>query len=272
MKNIHLVTGLALGLGLVGCVTSGDVATNNKENYFDPTNVKTVDSGAVATVPPHLENIQRELDVTRGRLEEASHRIQALEADNKRLTDELAAAKNPPPPPPPAASVATAPIPVAEDLPKKTGAPLLWELAQKDIQAGRFKEALVPLEELLKTYPKDPHAFYAALGVPMLQYHLENYKEAALNFNQIIDKYPKNSETGIAWFGQGASFAKMGQKDDAKLFYEEAAKRYPKSKVATEAKIFLAKKTNLAPKDLFTTFPDWDAKAPKTGPVKGGRP
>lgn len=259
-----------LSLALVSaCVTSTDIAGGEgDDDYVDPTNVTTVNPNA-GTHPvtgqampaqgAENENLQRDYDVLKGKLEESEWKARNLEAENKRLAEELAKAKAPPPAPSPVPS----PIPVTGDLPNKTGAPLLWDLAQKDLKRGRFKEALVPLEEILKSYPKDAHAPFAMLAVPMVQYRLENFKEAALGFNQVIDRYPKRQETAIAWFGQGAAFFRLNQRDDSKLFYGETSKRYPKSEAAIQAKKYLARKKGGAPKDLFSVFPEWDAKVPK---------
>ena len=247
---------------LSACVTSGDVAQDKV--YDDPTGVKTVDGPAIVTTGkplPMNDQTQRELDVTRGRLEELEHRAAQLEAENKRLADENAQLKAPPP------AVVAAPVPtggadvVVVD-PKKSGAPLLWELGLRDIEGGQFQEAIASFEELVKTYPKDSRVYYAALGLAMSQYALGNFKEAALNFNQLVDKYPKRNETSIAWYGQGASFLRMNQSEDARLFFEEAAKRFPKTKAGKAAKSASEKRRLQAPpKNLFIAFPDWSERA-----------
>lgn len=262
----YAIFGSLVLLNLVSCVTSTELA--QKDNYVDPTNVATVEVPNPALQTKSTEAIEREYDTLKGRLEETEFKARQLEEENKKLAEELAKAKAPP-------AVVTPTTAVSNDHPanallndsaekgnKKTGAPLLWELATKDIKEGHYKESLSPLGELVKTYPKDPSAFFAMLAMPMIHYRIENYKEAALEFNQLIDKYPKRSETSIAWFGQGAAFFKLGQKEDSRLFYEETAKRFPKSDAAAAAKKYMATRKGGAPKDLFLTFPHWSAKSP----------
>lgn len=266
-RNFYFSAATTIFLG--ACVTSRDIA--DRQDYVDPTNVMTVEAGgnpgepktvANPTNPAQSEEALREIDVVKGRWEEAQHRASTLEAENQQLKDEIAKLKTPPPPPPaPTESTAAVPAPLENSPTKKSGAPFLWESGNKDLKAGESKSALVAFEEIVKTYPKDPRAYYAALAIPMVQYRMENYKEAALGFNQIIDKYPKRSETAYAWFGQGAAFFKLNQKDDSKLFYEEVGKRFPKSDAAATAKKFAARKGGGAPRDLFIQFPTWNEKA-----------
>lgn len=248
-------------VSLASCVTSSQLA--QKDTYVDPTNVRTVDAPAASA---NNDAISRELDIVRGQLEDAQHQVQLLETENRRLGEELAKAKAPPP----AAPAASAGVPPAlgSDGPaagsQKTGAPLLWELAQKDLADGRSKEALGAFQEILSSYPKDARVLHSSLAAAMLQYRLENYKDAALAFNQFIDKNPRRTEAAIAWFGQGAAFNRMGQREDAKLFYEETVKRFPKSEAAAEAKRFMGRRgTAGAPKDLFSVFPKWAERAPR---------
>jgi tol-pal system protein YbgF len=282
---------------LGACRTSGDIATGRDDRYVDPTNVQTIDTPPSATagmapVPGSPDQLQAELAVARGDLENVKYasaqeeaqlraRIAELEAANQRLIQENsqlhggapaepnAAASNAAStgvmspvvtPAPGSASTHQKPIEVHGAMPEKSGAPLLWELAQSDLKAGRYEKALSPLGELAKTYPKDPLALYALLGAGMAQYHLKQYSDAAVTFNQVIDKFPKKKETGIAWFGQGAAFVALKQNDDAKVLLQEVARRYPNSTEASAAKRMLKHKEK-APSDLFAIFPSWDKKA-----------
>jgi tol-pal system protein YbgF len=281
---------------LNACRTSGDIASGRDDRYVDPTNVQTIDTPpsaapGAATAQTSPEQLQTELAVARGDLENAKYastqeetqlraRIAELEGENQRLNQELhggaptdgsstpntaasTGVMSPVVTPAPGATSSSTrqkPIEVHGAMPEKSGAPLLWELAQNDLKAGRYDKALSPLSELAKTYPKDPLALYALLGAGMAQYRLKQYSDAAVTFNQVIDKFPKKKETGIAWFGQGAAFVALKQSDDAKVLLEEVARRYPNSTEANAAKRMLKHKEK-APSDLFAIFPTWDKKA-----------
>ena len=237
---------------IAGCRTSGELAASRADD--DPTNVKTVEAPETQpSAAPTLENLQQELDIARGNLENTQAqakqdkekleaRITELETQNKSLQDEMAKLKT---------SAPAKPIAVDGALPNgKSGAPLLWELAANDLKAGRFDKAISPLEELVKTYPKDKLAFQALFQLGLTQYRLTRYSDSALTFNQVIDRFPKKKETALAWLGQASSFAQMKQLEDAKLIFEELAKRYPNSPEAATAKK-IAKKKEKVPADLF---------------------
>ena len=285
LRPISLLN-FAVVLGLSACVTSGDLASgrDNGDNYEDPTEVQTLDAaptGEVATPTTaekpapapraapsaprseeaapvgNVESLRRENAVLSGQVEESRFRVTQLESENAKLKEELEKAKNAVPPP---AAVPPALANTGESA-GRTGAPLLWELARKDIAANRFKEAITPLEEILKSYPDDEHVPLATLALGMAHYNLEQYKDAALAFNKVIDRHPKTPGAAVAWFGQGACFFKLNQKDDSKLFYQEVLRRFPKSPAAKQASKWLEKKKGGAPGNLFAAFPDWAGKA-----------
>jgi TolA-binding protein len=278
---------VAVILGLSACVTSGDLASGREsgDNYEDPTEVQTLDaaptsdsatttaekttpaprvapsnprSEEAAPVVGNVDSLRRENAVLSGQVEESRFRVTQLESENAKLKEELEKAKTAVPPP---AAVVPPALANTGESAGRTGAPLLWELARKDIAANRFKEALTPLEEILKSYPDDDHVPLATLALGMAHYNLEQYKEAALAFNKVIDRHPKTSGAAIAWFGQGACFFKLNQKDDSKLFYQEVLRRFPKSPAAKQASKWLEKKKGGAPGNLFAAFPDWAGKA-----------
>ncbi len=249
-------------LSLGACKTSGDVSSRRDS---DPSGVKTVESDTRDGEPQAgHDNLKARIAILEGQIEDVLHnsnreqealkaKIAELEDENTKLKTKLASGGVP----------AQEPVTVQGELPSdKTGAPLLWELAMKDLRSGQYQGALSPLSELIKQYPKDKRAFEAAVTLAMTQYELAKYKEAALTFNQIIDTHAKNPFLSIAWFGQGAAYARIDSKDDALLFFEQVTTKYPKSAEAKEVKKILAQQTKKSkalkvPTSLFSAFPHW---------------
>jgi len=257
-RSLACVLGSALFV-LPACKTTRELHGQTRDDS-DPTNVVTETEQAPAAVPGatagRLDDVQRELTVTQGELENVrvlsqrekealNARITGLEAENAVLKADLEKLKNP------AQSVEPAP-----EVHKKTAA-TLWESARRGLKEGKVQDSLAPLLDLAKRFPKDARAPVALVLAGMAHYRLGEPKDAAVVFNQAIDKFPKRKETGLAWFGQAASLGKMGNDEDARLFFEEVLKRYPKSTEAREARRLLGKKKAKMPADLFAVFSPW---------------
>ncbi len=241
---------ISLLLIVTGCKTSGQLA-RSKNTYQEPVSIKTVENSS-QTNSASDENLVREYEMLKGELEnqrfkteseksQLELKIKDLETKNKSLVEEIQKLR----------SGQTQPIiDAGTQIPAgKSGAPLLWELALKDLNAGQFEKAVTPLSELIKNYPKDAKTFSATLALAAAHFQLSHYDESVLLFNQAIDKYPKKSDLAFAWFGQGVAFAQMKRAEDSKLFFEELVRRYPKSNEAKLAQKILNKKEKV-PSDL----------------------
>lgn len=248
-----------LVLGISACKTSGDLRSRNHA-YKDPIVTEENPNINSAQSPQAVDELERELAVTRGKLAEndelfrrekltLEERIHALEAQNQNLIEQLAQIQS---------STPTANQGSIENSTSSGSFQLLWNKALEDISQQQFASAESLFEEMIKNNPKSNRIFYASLGLAFSQYAQQNYKAAALSFNDIIDKFPKQKKLSLAWFGQGASFDQMGQFKDSRLFYNECSRSAPQSKEAKIALLILSKKAK-APKDLFATFPSWNS-------------
>ena len=259
---------LFLLVGVASCKTSGDVRTKGKDSNLplDPSGVKTLEGppseveGATVRREPvqqmSAEALERQLEVTRGELEELRVQIEKErqewqlrnvenETERKKLQDALAQRSVP---------SASAPEPSSSD---KNTATILWKQGIEFVQKKQDNEALVSLKSLLSNYPKSNHVWGANLVAGMIEYRLTNFKAAAIHFNQAIDMGAKRSVgPSLAWYFQGLAFLRMKKKEDASLFLGELDRRFPKTLVNTKAKKILAGKAK-APSDLFVDIPNW---------------
>jgi len=204
---------------------------------------------------PNSDELERELALTRGRLDEVETlRAQEKEvyetkiAELEKLNAELIAQR---------AAAPSAKSSFEQNAPsKKDGFKLLWDQAIAQSRKNNFKAAEALFNEIIKQYPTKDGTSWAIIGLAFSKYSLEDFKGAALNFNEILDKYPKHKRRSLASFGLGVSFAMMKQNKDAKLFFEDAISIAPRSAHGQLAKDILAKKKKL-PTNLFATFPAW---------------
>jgi TolA-binding protein len=269
MKSLNFAV-CSLILSTAACKTSGDLKGGDG-GYDDPTQVQTIEApdevgeGAEsAPVPRNVENLRRQLEISRGELENLRYASQQeiqqlrmqngqLSEDNRKLSEEILKYRS--------GQQAAAPGPAA-GTGGAQGAELLWKTGVQHLNQGKIQEGLSTFQSLITSYPKDRHVFGATLLSGMAQYRLGDHKAAALTFNQAIDRAPaKGVAPAVAWFGQGAAFTKLGQSDDAKLFFEETVRRYPQSQAAVLARPILARKAK-APDDLFKVFPRWPTYVP----------
>lgn len=254
--------------GVGACKTSGDIRVSGKDSNLplDPTGIRTLDGppseveGASvrreAVQPMSAEALERQLEVTRGELEELRVQIEKErqewqlrntenEAERKKLQEALAQRGGP-----------TATVPEATSGDKNT-ATVLWKQGIEFVQKKQDNEALISLKSLLANYPKSEHIWGANLVAGMVEYRLTNYKAAAIHFNQAIDMSAKRSVgPSLAWYFQGLAFLKMKKKEDASLFLGELDRRFNKTAVNAKAKRILAG-TKKAPADLFVDVPNW---------------
>lgn len=254
-------------LSLGGCKTSQEVA-RNRQVYQDPTQVKTV--GDIDSEAPVVTQLRRDLDVTRGEIENLQFQhqkeieglqlqIQNLNSEKEKLVAELTkvsssstsvSSSSP-------QSVSSSHEPISSS--ESTGAESLWALAMSDLNALNYESSLKLFEDFGRLYSKNSRAPYSVLAVGLIKYKLGHFREAALSFNQVIDMAPKQNFSALAWLGQGASFGQLKQNEDAKLFLNEVKIRFPKSAEAILADQIL-KKTRKIPEDLMTRFPAWAGK------------
>jgi tol-pal system protein YbgF len=227
----------------LSCKTSGDLAA--ERDGQDPGEIRTLPTpvGSVEQAPVVNEDSAREMEVLRGKLQEMEYlhqtekaqletKVAQLEAEKKAFAEEIDVLKGG------GSSEAT------------KGGDLLWETAQKDLQAKNYAKAVTTFKDFIENFPKDPRAEEALILKAQAEYSAEEFKEALVSFGLYLDKYPKGKQGAMAWLGQGVALIRMKQKKDAKLFLEQCVSLYPKSHEARLAKKLL-KEPRLVPATLF---------------------
>lgn len=87
----------------------------------------------------------------------------------------------------------------------------LWDSGQRNMQAGKYQEAIDSYETLVKDYPSSPRApkvlfeigkLYQGKGVKNIS-ETESMKKAVEYYNRIFKEYPKSAEAPGALFMVG---------------------------------------------------------------------
>ncbi|MEO5667397.1 MAG: hypothetical protein ABIR96_04995 [Bdellovibrionota bacterium] len=260
---------LLLMTSLSACKTSGDVKGGKDPRInTDPTGIQTLDAApskggtpdaiATSTANKSAAELERQLEVTQGELENLRFQIEKErqewqlrnvenETEKKKLQEALSNRAQP----------------AAPGVAEKSGdsdkgtAEALWKQSVESIEKKADAEALVSLKSILSNYPKSKHVWGATLTSGMVEYRMKNYKGAAIHFNQAIDLSSKRSVgPSLAWYFQGLSFHKLGKKEDASLFFGELDRRFNKTPINAKARKIVAGRAK-APSDLFADIPNW---------------
>ncbi len=229
---------------LFSCKTSGDLRAEKEGGAVadrgeirtvprrsqEPTAAPTQARPAVA--PTMNEELAREIEILKGRLQEKDYlyqqekaqleaRIQSQEQEKMRMMEEIQILKG------------NAPVLAAQS------GDLLWETIRSDLNERKYAQAVTTLKEFLENFPSDSRVEEALILKGQCEYANEDFKSAMVSFSNYLDKYPKGESRAMAWLGQGVSLIRMKQKKDAVLFLEQCVSLYPKSKEAKLARRML---------------------------------
>lgn len=227
---------------------------------------------ALADTRANVQQIQRDLDTLKEKVEEVRHqldrqigqstreggqRIRDLEARIARLGEELKAqgallktreeelktlldqAKAAPGSPDSRASGESA---GSSDIAKEK-ASAESEAVRKDyeeawrlVERKNYKAAIARFKEFLKKHPQSEYADNAQYWIGESHYALREFDQAILEFDVVRRRYPKGDKVPAALLKQGFAFAELGDKVDARLILQELVDRYPQSPEAGKAK------------------------------------
>ena len=115
-----------------------------------------------------------------------------------------------------------------------------YKLAKKFHDQKKYDEA----EKYYQTIVGVPSKWYderARFLLGSVYYDMGKYKEAIVTLQDFIDKYPKSKSVPPAILIQGESFTVLKQNSNAEVFYKDLVARFPKSKEAVQAKSKLKK-------------------------------
>jgi tol-pal system protein YbgF len=198
-----------------------------------------------------LEEMNEEIRILSGRLDEIEHRLQqeqrkAQESEKKRKEklDQLAqrtdrnseqirgmeqylnleSTKKP---------VAVAAPGVSAKKPPSEEE--VYRSAKQAFDQGDSEAARRRFQEFIKRYPKSKNADNAQFWIGEIYYREKWYEKAILEYQNVIENYPKGNKVPAALLKQGLAFSNIGDSANAKLILEELNRKYPKSNEARVA-------------------------------------
>lgn len=232
--------------------------------------VTTTDTTPGATAEPEsgnywqlysqLQQLQQEVALLRGTVEEQTHLIEKLQGDMRsRYTDldqrlqqqQQEQLKQPATSATPLATEAATPSASTLEDEKKA-----YLAAYDTFRTGGPDKAIVPMQAFVKKYPDSsltPGAYYW-LGEFYLNARKPDPVNARKQFDTVLTKYPDNAKAPAALYKIASILDLQGKPDETRQKMLELVKRYPKSPEASLADTWL-KALQAAQKPAATTKP-----------------
>lgn len=199
------------------------------------------ESGNYWQLYSQLQQLQQEVALLRGTVEEQTHLIERLQNDlrtrytdlDQRLLQQQEQQK--------------LPVAAATTDPQATPASTLEDekkayLAAYDtFRKGGPDKAIAPMQAFVKTYPDSsltPGAYYW-LGEFYLNATKPDLAKARQQFDTVLTRYPDNAKAPAALYKIASILDLQGKPDEAGKKMQELVKRYPKSPEASLAETWL---------------------------------
>ncbi len=177
--------------------------------------------GLVNELLAQVEQLQQEVAMLRGKVEEQAIRQQMLEQSqqdryldlDRRLTQ--LSTQSP--------ATAAGPVAAAAPLPPASDA---YRDAMELVRAKKFNDAAKAFDEFTVNYPDDAlvaNAMYWAGEVYLIDNKLELASE---RFSKVVETYPKHSKTADATYKLGVTLDRQGKKDEARKVLSQVISQY----------------------------------------------
>jgi tol-pal system protein YbgF len=128
----------------------------------------------------------------------------------------------------PAASTA----PAGEAAAAPAGEKERYAAARAAFEQGDFAKARGLFEKLLADFPDSPQANSAQFWVGETYYREKWFEKAILEYQKVVEKYPKGNKLPAALLKQGFAFSNLGDNANARLILESLIQKYPDSSEA----------------------------------------
>ena len=178
-----------------------------------------------ANVGADLEEMRREVELLRGKLEESEFKNAKLEQDLKLYKEDV--------------ELRFAGGGSREELPQEANALLAYaneKIAQKD-----FRNARRALERFTTGFPEDRRVDDVLYLLAETFFLEGQWVSAIFEYQKILKRFPKSAKKADATFRIGESFFNLGKCKEAQVFFEAVRKSYAGSPRSGEAKGFLTK-------------------------------
>lgn len=236
------------------------VVTSSATTETMPGATAEPESGNYWQLYSQLQQLQQEVALLRGTVEEQTHLIEKLQGDMRsRYTDldqrlqqqQQEQLRQPAASATSLATEAATPLASTQEDEKKA-----YLAAYDTFRTGGPDKAIAPMQAFVKKYPDSsltPGAYYW-LGEFYLNARKPDPVNARKQFDTVLTKYPDNAKAPAALYKIASILDLQGKPDETRQKMQELVKRYPKSPEASLADTWL-KALQAAQKPATTTRP-----------------
>jgi len=130
------------------------------------------------------------------------------------------------------AKPAASPAPAGEAAAAPAGEKERYAAARAAFEQGDFAKARGLFEKLLADFPDSPQANSAQFWVGETYYREKWFEKAILEYQKVVENYPKGNKLPAALLKQGFAFSNLGDNANARLILESLIQKYPDSSEA----------------------------------------
>lgn len=112
----------------------------------------------------------------------------------------------------------------------------LYGAAKQALDKGEFEVAREQFLQFLKRFPKSKNADNAQFWIGEIYFREKWYEKAIMEYQKVIETYPDGNKVPSALLKQGLAFFNLEEKANARLILKEMMRKYPASNEAKIAK------------------------------------
>lgn len=239
--------GLVFGLGFALLAQAGERDLEARVRLLE----QRFSSRAMVELMQQLDQLQQEVKLIRGQMEEMQHlseglerRYTELEARLRQVESASQAGSAPPAPtapqvPGPPEPAETAVLPPAQTPAEEQPAPALpedpqqaYQKAYETLQAGLYEEAILAFSAFLKAHPESEQAGNAWYWLGEAYYVKRDFIGARQAFGQVVERFPNHPKAPDALLKLGYVAIDLGDWQAATRHLNEVIQRFPGTRAA----------------------------------------
>lgn len=218
--------------GVAPASSSSLTDSSSRAGMAAPVNLPatSADNALVSELALQMEQMQQELAVLRGRVEEQDHQIKRMRDEQQQryldLDRRLSALLSTPVAATPAVSTAApSAAPSAATAPVADAAEA-YQQAMTLVREKKFTEASAAFDGFIKTYPQDPLTGNALYWSGEVWLVLGDLDKALQQFRRVVNDHPGHDKEADASYKIGVTLHRQGNTAEAKVWLQRVIDRF----------------------------------------------
>lgn len=211
--------------------SSATIDSSSRAGLAAPVNIpaSTASNDLVGELALQMEQMQQEIAVLRGRLEEQDHQLKRMRDEQQQryldLDRRLSVLLSTPAaaPAPTSGPVSAAPV---TDTPSAQSAAEDYQQAMTLVREKQFPEASAAFERFIKAYPQDPLVVNALYWSGEVWLVLGDLEKALQQFRRVVNDHAGHDKEADASYKVGVTLHRQGNVAEAKVWLQRVIDRF----------------------------------------------